>query len=87
MIPPSYLFHSFYLKISLSENFATEPFKVLWIFKTTEGEQEWTHGWFIKKKELMQLLEIYQKMGEEYQKLFKKVEIKLYELTKEAYIS
>lgn len=25
MIPPSYLFHSFYLKISLSENFATEP--------------------------------------------------------------
>lgn len=26
MIPPSYLFHSFYLKISLSENFATEPF-------------------------------------------------------------
>ncbi len=35
----------------------------------------------------MQLLEIYQKMEEEYQKLFKKVEIKLYELTKEAYIS
>ena len=27
MIPPSYLFHSFYLKISLSENFATEPYK------------------------------------------------------------
>ncbi|MFS1074455.1 multiprotein-bridging factor 1 family protein [Enterococcus faecium] len=24
-MPPSYLFHSFYLKISLSENFATEP--------------------------------------------------------------
>jgi len=28
LIPPSYLFHSFYLKISLSENFATEPPKL-----------------------------------------------------------
>jgi len=28
LIPPSYLFHSFYLKISLSENFATEPIEL-----------------------------------------------------------